>query len=194
MTNHEIFASINVLIKTCNEVEHVFRCAAENVLSSELSVIIAGLGDNSQQRARELENHLVLLGGHTAAGRHLGFAVHRAWLSVRSLFCFNVDLEMLKVCKSREDQAITQYRRALEKPLPASLHILLNRHYLGARCNSARITDLIALEQTIAPKCYRRTTLNAVRSFRTGQRARRLNASRWPMAITGIDRPGRVAG
>ena len=89
---------------------------------------------------------------------------------MRSIFYLNVDLEMLKDCKHREDQAISQYRRVLDQPLPGPLHILIKRQYLGARCNSARITDLIFLEQTIAPKCYRQTTLSAGRPLRTGQR------------------------
>lgn len=161
MTHKEIYVLIKALIKTSTEVEGVFRCAAQTVHSSELAVIITCIGDNCQQRASELQNHLVQWGGHTTSGIDRWDAVHRAWLSVRSMFCLNVDLEMMRDCKYREDQAIAQYRRALDQPLPGPLHVLLKRQYLGAKCNSVRLTDLIILEQSIAPKCYRQTTLTA---------------------------------
>lgn len=132
MTNQEICTSINVLIKSCNEVESVFRRAADNVHSPELSLIIAALGKNCQQRARELQNHLVQLGGHTPARGHPGDAAQRVWLSVRKLFCLNADLELLKDCKSLENKAISQYRLTLDQPLPAPLHKLINRQLLVA--------------------------------------------------------------
>jgi len=152
MTNQEIFSLINDLIKTCNKGERRFRHRAEIVRSPKLAVILACLGDNCQHGARELQNHLLQLGGHPAVGRSRWDVMHRARLLVRRLFCSNLDLALLSDCKDDEERAVARYQQALDYPLPEASRTLIKRQSLGARCNRVRISDLLILEQVMCPK------------------------------------------
>lgn len=167
MNQHEVVSLLNDLIETCKHGENCFRASANHVQSSELSMILVFLGDNCQQRARELENYVVQLGGHPFKSRRTSAALQRAWLSVRSLFSRNANFAMLKECKRREDKAVSHYRKALEKSLPEPLRAMVERQYLGAKCNNNRIRDLLVLDQVIWPTSYRHPSTIDRRSLRT---------------------------
>jgi uncharacterized protein (TIGR02284 family) len=156
MNNHETTALLNSLIKTCRNGEFGFRSGARRVRSRQLATLLVFLSDNCQQAARELREHVVQLGGRPGSGRSVSGALHRAWLSVRSVFSANVDLAILRECKRGEDAAVAHYRRALEQPVPEALRALLERHYLGAKRNNERIGDLLVLEQVVRPVIERK--------------------------------------
>lgn len=154
MNQQETIAEVNGLIRVCADGERRFRHHAKHVRSPRLAVILASLGDNCQQRARDLQNQVLHLHGRPALGGSRWGAVQRGWLSLRNLFGALGDLAILKQCQRDEDRALAHYRAALQKPLPDPLRLLLERQYLGAQCTSVRVTELLLMENAAGPRRY----------------------------------------
>lgn len=142
MDEDDLIDTLNDLIETCKDGEYGFRSCAENVDSRELATLFERRAEDCREAARELQEHVVTLGGDPDTSGSVSGALHRGWVAVRSTLSTYDDLAVLKECERGEDVAVTNYRKALEKPLPEPVRSLVERQYQGAKRNYEQVCAL----------------------------------------------------
>lgn len=142
MDNNEVIATLNDLIEVCKDGEYGFRSCAEHVDSTQLAAVFSARIDDCRRAARELQEHVVRLGGEPDTRGSASAALHRGWVAVRGTLSGYDDLAVLKECERGEEIAAARYHIALEKPLPEALHELVERQCQGAQRNYEQIREL----------------------------------------------------
>ena len=69
-------------------------------------------------------------------------AVERGWVAVRGTLSTYDDKAMLEECERGEDNALARYRKALKKPLPANIKLIVERQLQGVQRNHDQIKML----------------------------------------------------
>ena len=115
------------LVACCKDGEHGFKYCADHAQREDLRSAFMQCALDCTRGAQELNDEIQSLGGEVrGSGSALG-AVHRGWVSVKLALSTHDDKVLLSEAERGEDDASTQYRKALEKPLPASIRSLVER-------------------------------------------------------------------
>jgi uncharacterized protein (TIGR02284 family) len=69
-------------------------------------------------------------------------AVHRGWISLKSVASSRDSKALLEECERGEDYAKAKYGEALRQDLPSDVRALVERQYQGVVANHDRIRDL----------------------------------------------------
>ncbi len=89
--------------------------------------------------AQELAQQVRNLGGDVEdSGSAMG-AVERGWVAVRTTLTTYDDKAVLEECERGEDNALARYRKALKKPLPANIKLIVERQLQGVQRNHDQI-------------------------------------------------------
>lgn len=142
MDKDDVISTLNDLIETCRDGEYGFRSSAEHVKSPELRTLFTTRADDCQHAARELQTHIVQLGGKPDEGGSATGAVHRGWVAVRGTLSGYSDQAMLEETERGEDAAMARYRDALKEDLPEPVRSLVQRQYDGVKRNHDQIRNL----------------------------------------------------
>jgi len=142
MDNQDVINTLNKLIETCKDGEYGFQSCAEHVHSTELRQTFAARASDCRQAAGELQTMVRTLGGKAEDDGTTAGAVHRGWVSVKGALAGFSDVAMLEECERGEDAAVGRYRKALEKDLPSTVRMLVQRQSDGAQRNHDQIRAL----------------------------------------------------
>ena len=139
LDNDDVIDELNDLLESCRDGEFGFRTCADNAETAMLKDVFNKRADDCRHAAKELESHIVSLGGTAADGGTMGGAMHRGWVSVRGTLSTNSDQAMLDEAERGEDSALAAYRKALKQALPAETRNLVQRQAAGAQRNHDEI-------------------------------------------------------
>ena len=133
---------LDELLESCRDGEYGFSTAAEHVESAELQSLFLRHSAECGSAALELEREIRQLGKEPSSGGTVAGALHRGWVSVKSVLTTHDDMAVLEECERGEDTAVARYRKALESPLPAALRALVERQAAGAQRNHDEVRNL----------------------------------------------------
>ena len=98
--------------------------------------------DDCRRGAQELAEQIHALGGKVSEGGSAMGAVERGWVTVRTTLSTYDDKAVLEECERGEDNALARYRKALKKPLPANIKLVVERQLQGVQRNHDQIKML----------------------------------------------------
>ena len=138
----EVNATLNDLIETCRDGQEGFRTAAEAVSDGELRRLFH---EYSRQRARfvgDLQDEVRRLGGDPENSGSIIASLHRGWMGLRAAVTGRDDRAILAECERGEDSALSNYRTALGRDLPASVRSLVERQFAEVKAAHDRVRSL----------------------------------------------------
>jgi uncharacterized protein (TIGR02284 family) len=135
----DVIDVLNDLVETCKDGEYGFKACADNVKRADLKSLFMQRADDCRGAAQELQQHILSLGGKVEEGGSAMGAVERGWVAVRATLSTYDDKAMLEECERGEDNALARYRKALKKPLPADIKLIVERQLQGVQRNHDQI-------------------------------------------------------
>lgn len=142
MTNDEVISTLNDLIVISKDGEEGFRTCSEDFADPHLKAEFAARSRSCAQAALELQDLVRSLGGKPSTGSSVAATLHRRWIDIKSAILGHDDEAILNECERGEDHAVESYRRALAQDLPAEIHAVVNRQYLGVLQNHDMVKGL----------------------------------------------------
>jgi uncharacterized protein (TIGR02284 family) len=104
--------------------------------------VLAARSRDCAAGAAELQRLVASFGGEPEAGGTASGAIHRGWVSVRSVLTSKDDLAVLEEAERGEDSALKKYREAASKTLPADVQAIVRKQLMGAQANHDQIKGL----------------------------------------------------
>jgi uncharacterized protein (TIGR02284 family) len=135
LDNDDVVDVLNELLETSRNGEYGFRTAAEHADSADVKALLSRRATDCASAAAELEQTIRQYGGDPADGGTMAGAMHRGWVAVKTALSTMDDKAVLQECERGEDSAVASYRKALKKPLPATVRDLVSRQASGAQRN-----------------------------------------------------------
>lgn len=135
LDNDDVVDVLNDLLETSRDGEYGFRTSAEHADSAEVKALLLRRAADCASAATELEQTIRQYGGDPADGGTMAGAMHRGWVAVKTALSTMDDKAVLQECERGEDSAVAAYRKALKKPLPATVRDLVSRQAGGAQRN-----------------------------------------------------------
>ena len=135
----DIVDVLNDLIETCKDGEYGFKACADQAKRQDLKSMFQQRVEDCRIAAQELAQQVRNLGGDVQdSGSAMG-AVERGWVAVRTTLTTYDDKAVLEECERGEDNALARYRKALKKPLPANIKLIVERQLQGVQRNHDQI-------------------------------------------------------
>ncbi|CAN5723535.1 PA2169 family four-helix-bundle protein [soil metagenome] len=129
MENEEVVSTLKDLIRTLEDGKEGFKLAAESTDNPDMRTLFLHYAAQREQFSAEL-HHLSGLDGDEALDieTSLTGALHREWLNLRSALNAGDPGAILAECERGENHAVSEYRKALDLPLPTEVV-----HAIGAQ-------------------------------------------------------------
>lgn len=137
--NDDVIDTLNDLLETCRDGEYGFNASAEHTQSLELKTMLLRHAGECRTAGLELESLIRQLGGEPAEGGSVSGALHRGWVSVRSILSAYSDQALLSECERGEDAAAASYRKALKENLPSGIRSVVERQEQGVLRNHDQV-------------------------------------------------------
>ena len=138
----DVIDVLNELVETCKDGEYGFKACAEYAKRQDLKSLFLQRADDCRGGAQELQQQIRSMGGEVEEGGSAMGAVERGWVAVRGTLSTYDDKAMLEECERGEDNALARYRKALKKPLPANIKLIVERQMQGVQRNHDQIKML----------------------------------------------------
>jgi uncharacterized protein (TIGR02284 family) len=138
----DVIDALNDLAECSKDGEYGFRECAEQADRSDLKALFLQRADDCRNAAQELYVQIRNLGGSVDEGGSAAGAVHRGWVAVKATLSTYDDKAVLEECERGEDNAVARYRKALKKPLPAGVKLIVERQMQGVQRNHDQIKML----------------------------------------------------
>ena len=138
----DVIDALNDLIETCKDGEYGFKACADQAKRPDLKSVLMQRADDCRGAAQELTEQVRGLGGKPEEGGSAMGALERGWVAVRTTLSTYDDLAVLEECERGEDNALARYRKALKKPLPAGVKLIVERQMQGVQRNHDQIKML----------------------------------------------------
>ncbi|HST53291.1 MAG TPA: PA2169 family four-helix-bundle protein [Pyrinomonadaceae bacterium] len=141
-SNDEVISTLNNLIETCRDGQNGFQSAADGVKNAELKSLFYSY---SQQRAKfvgELQDEVRRLGGDPETTGSVAATLHRGWIDIKSAVTGGDEGSIISECERGEDSAVSNYRGALDKDLPANVRAIVERQFSQVKEAHDRIRSL----------------------------------------------------
>jgi uncharacterized protein (TIGR02284 family) len=141
-SNEEVISTLNNLIETCRDGQNGFKTAAEGVKNAELKELFY---QYSQQRAAfvgELQEEVRRLGGDPENTGSVAASLHRGWMNIKSAITGEDVGAIISECERGEDSAVSNYRDALDKDVPANVRQVIERQFSSIKEAHDRIRSL----------------------------------------------------
>lgn len=148
--NDEVIDVLNDLIETCKDGEYGFNECADNTRSPELRTLFRNRAMGCADAAAELQRLVSGYGGTADTGGSLSGAVHRGWVSVRSVLTSYTDQAMLEEVERGEDAAVKRYRDAMQRNLPDDVREVIAHQLEGVQRNHDQVKALRDSHRTAA--------------------------------------------
>lgn len=142
LDNNDVVDVLNDLLEASHDGAYGFRASAEHVDSAEVKAFLLRRATDCAAAATELGQMIRQYGGDPADGGTMAGAMHRGWVAVKTALSTMDDKAVLQECERGEDAAVASYRKALKKPLPATVRDLVERQASGAQRNHDEVKAL----------------------------------------------------
>jgi len=133
---------LNELIETSKDGEKGFEKAAEDASDAALKSLFSDCARRCREGAAELQTLVRARGESPEQTGSAAGALHRGWMSLKEAMTSRDDKAILEECERGEDHAKAQYRKALERDLPADIRAVVDRQYQGVVANHDRVRAL----------------------------------------------------
>lgn len=127
LTNDEVISTLNGLIEVCKDGQEGFKTAAEGVSETATKNLFYQYSQQRGQFAGELQGLVRSLGGDPEKSGSVTGAMQRGWINLKTAITGQDEQAVLVECERGEDDALNNYRLALEKNLPANVTQLLRQ-------------------------------------------------------------------
>lgn len=138
----EVISILNDLIETSKDGEEGFRVCAEDAKRPDLKTLFRDRALACAKSAQELQAIVIRMGGDPEDSTSISGDLHRRWVDLKSLVTGKNDEAILNECERGEDVAKKNYRKALEKPLPEDVRLIVQRQYDGVLRNHDQVKML----------------------------------------------------
>ena len=141
-SNEEVISTLNDLIETCRDGQNGFETAADGVKNPELKELF---NSYSRQRAGfvgALQDEVRRMGGEPEDSGTVAGALHHGWMNIKSVVTGGDDNSIITECERGEDSALTAYRDALGKDMPAGVRSTVERQFSQVKEAHERIRAL----------------------------------------------------
>lgn len=135
----DVIDVLNDLIETCKDGEYGFKACADQAKRQDVKSVLQQRAEDCRAGAQELAQQVRNLGGDVEDGGSAMGAVERGWVAVRTTLTTYDDKAVLEECERGEDNALARYRKALKKPLPANIKLIVERQLQGVQRNHDQI-------------------------------------------------------
>jgi uncharacterized protein (TIGR02284 family) len=122
--------------------EYGFKSCAEQASSAELKAIFLQRANDCRRAVDELNEQIRSLGGKATEHGSAAGAVHRGWVAAKATLSTYDDRTVLEEAERGEDNAKARYMKALKKPLPASVKLMVERQMQGVQRNHDQVKAL----------------------------------------------------
>lgn len=130
---------LNGLLTMSRDGEDGFASAARHATTPAVRTALEGRARDCASAVIALQVEIDRLGGRPTEHGSVSAALHRGWTTLKTVFSSNDDKVVLDECVRAEEEAMTVYREALEKPLPAEARLLVLRQAEGVSRNYAEV-------------------------------------------------------
>ena len=140
--DREIVSTLNELVEVSRDGENGFARAA---MDSRDPALIKAFGDSERacrQAAEELQHEIRMLGRRAEEGGSMRAAGRRGWSNLKNVASIRDNRVILEECEKAEDYARSRYAAAMSLNWPASLRVVIERHYRAVIANHDRVRDL----------------------------------------------------
>ncbi len=137
----ETISTLNGLIETLKDGSDGFRAAAEDVKDVSVKSTFTEFADDRARMATELQTEVVRLGGEPEKTGSTAAAMHRGWINIKKALGGG-EKSILSEAERGEDNAVSTFEKALEKPLPADVAGVVRRQYGEVKRAHDRVRDL----------------------------------------------------
>lgn len=138
----DVESVLNELIETSKDGEKGFVKAAEDAHDAELKSLFTQCAQRCREGAAELQSQVRAQGGSPEKTGSAAAALHRGWISLKQAVSSREDKAILEECERGEDYAKAQYRKALERDLPANVRAIVERQNQGVIANHDSVRAL----------------------------------------------------
>lgn len=142
MDRDDVVDALNDLIETCKDGEYGFRTSAEHMKDVAIRESFLRRAEECRIGAAELAALVASLGGKADDGGSASGAVHRGWVALKGTLTGYSDRAILEETERGEDVALSRYRAALDKELPADVRTVVERQYEGVKRNHLKVRTL----------------------------------------------------
>ena len=142
MDKSDVVDVLNDLVEVSKDGEYGFTEAAEHAKSAEIKATLASRAADCASGAAELQRLVAAYGGEPEDSGSAAGALHRGWVSVRSVLTTKDDLAVLEEAERGEDSALKKYREAASKNLPADVQAVIRKQLQGTQANHDQIKSL----------------------------------------------------
>jgi uncharacterized protein (TIGR02284 family) len=122
--------------------EYGFRACAEHAKREDLKSTFLQHADECRNAWMELNEQIINCGGKVEDHGSAAGAMHRGWVAVKSTLSTYDDKAILEEAERGEDNAKARYMKALRKPLPAGVKLVVERQMQGLQRNHDQIKML----------------------------------------------------
>ena len=129
----DVIDVLSDLAECCKDGEYGFRACAEQADRQDLKTTFLKHADDCRSAAQELYGQIRSLGGTPDDGGSTAGALHRGWVAVKAALGTYDDKAVLEECERGEDNAKARYMKALKKPLPANIKLIVERQLQGVQ-------------------------------------------------------------
>ena len=140
--NDEVVDVLKNLIETTKDGIEGFNECAEKAKKPELKSAFTRAASRCQEGLGELKYAVREFGGDPDEDGSLLASLHRGWLELRTAVSSNDDKVILQECQRGEENAIKNYREALDKDLPLEIRTMVERQLVGVKLNHDQICAL----------------------------------------------------
>ena len=140
--NKEAISVLNDLIETSKDGEKGFQECAENSKTVQLKSLFNQRAQECAAAASDLQQLVRGLGGEPETTSSVAGDLHRRWVDLKAMVTGKNDEAILNECERGEDVALKEYREALEKPLPASIRMVVEKQLQGVQRNHDLVRSL----------------------------------------------------
>lgn len=130
------------LVECCKDGEYGFRECAEQARREDLRSTFLQRADDCRRGAQELNQLIRECGGTPEDGGSAMGAMHRGWVSIKSKLTTYDDKAVLEEAERGEDNAKARYTKALQKNLPQTVRMVVERQMQGVQRNHDQVKML----------------------------------------------------
>ncbi|HUR89776.1 MAG TPA: PA2169 family four-helix-bundle protein [Ramlibacter sp.] len=130
------------LVECSLDGEYGFRACAEQCKRQDLKAMFLQRADDCRRGAQELNEQIRASGGRVEEHGSTAGALHRGWVAVKSALSTYDDKAVLEEAERGEDNAKARYAKALQKPMPPHLKLIVESQMEGVRRNHDQVKML----------------------------------------------------
>jgi uncharacterized protein (TIGR02284 family) len=138
----EVIDVLQDLVECSLDGEYGFRACAEQVKRADLKTTFLQRADDCRRAAQELNEQIRACGGKPEERGSAAGALHRGWVAVKSALSTYDDKAVLEEAERGEDNAKARYMKALKKPMPPHVKLIVEQQFEGLKRNHDQVRML----------------------------------------------------